>query len=577
MARKGKGRWLMAAGAAVLIAVVALWFFRPPNTAQWAESLQELTTESEGAPVPLRPAQPPASPNEPAGDDPAPPAAGNVVTIGLSEPPADWYLRGKTTGNERFYRQLVAKIAGPEAFLSVDLGRAAREFVFQYTELGREPPTDVRDFLIRSSGALAGDTAFQHVRTTSSAEKSLRQAIEALLKDPPDGVGRLVVGVGEVFTPGRKFKRHIGVVATHLPALLEPMPRSVEKGGSWRIRGRLLVPYSELSALALWPDGHADKVALRRDGQNFEVIVAVGDIAGALDVQLVGVGPKGPGKLVQLRAEVGRALPTSYEARLPPDEARVDSASQAERLAFDLLNSDRRRHGLPALQLDRALSVVAQDHSRDMRDNDFFSHRSPTTGLHPARLARAGYRASSSAENLALNVSIHEAEAGLMHSLGHRRNILHRGVTHVGLGVVGEERESGQKRWWVTQLFARPVQPLDAAAERQRVLAAIAKARSQDGLQALRGDAGLDAVADDAAQAATSRDLNGVTGVALKQARSRGLIRGRLRAWAALTPDLDQIALPPMVRDRSAKRVGVGLAQSGDESGAVALILLVGQ
>ena len=58
MARKGKGRWLMAAGAAVLIAVVALWFFRPPNTAQWAESLQELTTESEGAPVPLRPAQP---------------------------------------------------------------------------------------------------------------------------------------------------------------------------------------------------------------------------------------------------------------------------------------------------------------------------------------------------------------------------------------------------------------------------------------------------------------------------------------------------------------------------------------
>ncbi|MCO4762699.1 MAG: CAP domain-containing protein [Myxococcales bacterium] len=566
-----RARWQLAIVA--IIVGASFWLSQGRPTLQHVQ--ERLSGVTNGDPVPLLPRAQPDEATQPAPDDPVAPAPGKTVRIGLSEPPAAWYLRGSTTGNERFYRRLVAEIAGDKAFVSADLGRAAREFVFQYTELGREPPTDVRDFLVRSSGALAGDTAFQHLRTTSSAEKSLRRAISLLLKDPPDGDGRLVIGIGEVFTPGRKYKRHVGVVATHLPAVIEPLARQVKPSSFWRIRGTLLASYRDLTALVLWPDGRDGKAKLTVDGAKFEVVVPTGETIGSLDVQLTGVGPRGPGKLLQFRAEVGQALPTHYMATLPPDESQINTATDAAKLAFQLLNADRRRHGLPALKWDADLAKIAEDHSRDMRDNHFFSHLSPSTGLHSARLARAGYRSSTSAENLALNVSLAEAESGLMHSLGHRRNILHRRVTHVGLGVVGEERENGQKRWWVTQLFARQVQPLDVAAERRRVMAAITEARKNDGKKALRFDSALDEVAAAAARTAIEGDLNGVTGHALRQARSRGLIRGRLKAWAALTPELDQIALPPMVRDGSARRVGLGLAQKDDTTGATALVLLV--
>ncbi len=552
-----------AALAAAAAVTWALWptDAPPPPPTEEAEDTR---------PVSLQQERPPSPPT-----DAAPVPAGKRVRVTLSEPPAPWFLRGQTTGNERYYRRLVAEIAGRDAFVSADLGRAAREFVFQYTELGREPPTDVRDFLIRASGAVAGDTAFQHVRTSSDTTKALRTAISALLKDPPDGDGRLVVGVGEVFTPARKTKRHIGVVATHLPALLEPLPRRVEPGDSWRLRGRLLAEFRGLKALVTLPDGSNQTLEVSRQGRRFDVRVPVGNTVGRLAVQLVGEGPRGPGKLLQVEAEVGRPLPTSYVARLPPSEDAITNATQAAKLGFRLLNEDRARHGLPALTWDTKLAEVAEDHSRDMRDNHFFSHRSPSTGMHPARLARAGYRATTSAENLALNVSIHEAESGLMHSLGHRRNILHKRVTHVGVGVVGEEREGGQKRWWLTQLFARPVEDLDTAAAAGRVLDAITQARAGAGRPALTQDSGLNDVAAEAAASAVDGDLNGVTGRALRTARERGLLKGRLRAWAATTPDLDQLELPAMVRGQRARRVGVGVTQA--ESGLIALVLLVGQ
>ncbi len=511
-------------------------------------------------------------------ESPEPPvvAAGAAVTIRLSEAPAKSYLRAKTGGNERFYRRLLVKAGGRNARLSPDLGRAAREFVFQYTELGREPPSDVREFLIRSSGAVAGDTAFRHVRTTDDAASALQKAIRSVLRDPPDGAGTLFVGIGEVFTPGARYKRHIGVVSTRLPVLVDPAPRTVQPGDTWTISGRLLANYRGLKVLVLRPDGSVDSYPPRLDGGRFTIDVACGDDVGALDMQLVGTGPYGPGKLFQLRVEVGREVPETLVATLPPDESRLQDVNDAAALAFKLLNDDRVKHGLHALQWDGALATVAESHSRDMRDGRFFAHLSPTTGLHSDRLRKAGYKSISSAENLAHNVSIAESQRGLMASLGHRRNILSKDSTHVGIGVVGEEREDGSRRWWVTQLFARPPQELDPDEAIDRLLQAIGRERERAGLKRLVRDGRLDTVADDHAQRVAANGLSGASQAMIDAAKNAGLVRGRLRAWAATTPEVSRLKLPRLVRAPAARRIGIGVAPARGDDVRIGVTLLIG-
>ena len=436
----------------VALSVAALLISRRPYGTQ--HSADSVAAESEApAPATQRSAgdapQPAAASatREAEALDPGPQraqaAAGASVVVRLSEPPATWYGRGEDGGNELHYRQLLRRVAGPGAVFSPELGRAAREMVFQFTELGREPPSDVRDFLIRGAGAVAADTTFQHATTSSDAGEVLERTLKAATAEPLDGDGPLIVGIGEVFVPGRR-QRHIGVVATRIGVALEPTPRAVDRGGAWLLKGRLLVPYEGLDVIALGADGVLRGGDLKVDGDRLRVSVAAGDTLGPLDVQIVGRGPRGPGKLVQLQVLVVApdqpiALADSMRFELPADESGLRDTKDATALAWQLLLADRAAAGVPALSWDPSLAAVAEAHSREMRDAGFFSHRSPTTGLHGDRLATAGYRAITSAENLALNVSIAESERGLLHSLGHRRNLLGRDYSHGAVGVVGEE------------------------------------------------------------------------------------------------------------------------------------------
>lgn len=125
--------------------------------------------------------------------------------------------------------------------------------------------------------------------------------------------------------------------------------------------------------------------------------------------------------------------------------------SSLERKMVELVNIDRARHRLPPLQLSPSLAAVSRQHSREMADRGFFSHRSPTTGQPQDRLDRAGIGWSSCAENIALDVSVEDAQAALMRSPGHRANILSGKYSHIGIGIV----ETGGQIF-VTQNFIRP-------------------------------------------------------------------------------------------------------------------------
>ena len=120
---------------------------------------------------------------------------------------------------------------------------------------------------------------------------------------------------------------------------------------------------------------------------------------------------------------------------------------------LELVNRDRHVARLPPLVPDPALAAVARGHSRDMLDNDFFAHISPTTGSPLDRVRRAGLIVPRLMENIGRNSSLEELERGLMASPGHRSAILDRQVTHVGIGVAVAAPDPDGVVVIATQLF----------------------------------------------------------------------------------------------------------------------------
>lgn len=146
-------------------------------------------------------------------------------------------------------------------------------------------------------------------------------------------------------------------------------------------------------------------------------------------------------------------VPTATPAATSTTEPISNTnASSIEKSMVSLVNQDRANAGLPPLKIDNSLTVYARVHSKDMSDNNFFSHTSPTNGGFSERLKNSNITYSSAGENIALYNSIEKAQAGLMSSDGHRANILNKNYTHVGIGIVWNQQKGA---YYITQWFAR--------------------------------------------------------------------------------------------------------------------------
>lgn len=134
-------------------------------------------------------------------------------------------------------------------------------------------------------------------------------------------------------------------------------------------------------------------------------------------------------------------------------EAHYTSASVSaqEQSAGNLLNSDRARYGLSALTIDPVLSRIARVKSEDMRDQQYFAHTSPTYGDVRNMLTMMGYSYVSASENIAHHATVEKAQAAFLSSPGHRRNVLSKSFTHVGIGVAYDAKGFV----YLTQIFCR--------------------------------------------------------------------------------------------------------------------------
>ncbi len=380
-----------------------------------------------------------------------------------------------------------------------------------------------------------------------------------------DGRGRILIGLQESFLA------------------LAPVPRRLPPGGAVTLDGRLLPPYTRPELFITSPDGHVVRQALEARGDGgFRAPFRCGPLAGRHQVEIAGEDRFGLAVLANFPIYCGAAPPTALApiaAAESKEAARPwTDAADAEAQVFALVNQDRARAGLPPLALDPALSAVARAHSADMRDHHFFGHVSPTTGNADDRLKHAGIQVPLVLENVGRAYSPLEAERGLMDSPGHRGNILSPRAERVGVGVAvaPASTPSGVRDLFVTQLFVRLAERFDKERAPEELRARVTALRRDAGLPPLADDADLDAVAREVADGIARGELSAQNpGGPVEHALARLGGYQSLRTVVARAAEVAQIGNSQALLDRAATHAGVAAVAGPPDPAGRPLVLVI--
>ena len=196
-----------------------------------------------------------------------------------------------------------------------------------------------------------------------------------------------------------------------------------------------LVATSEVGILAQWHQVSPDFYAKATAGDFEDIGIAFARYRGRPVVSMVVA-------LKTRTAEWRQAAPLA-------DLDRV------RRLALAEVNVVRQERGLAPLQAESRLDRAAQAHAEDMLRRAYYDHVSPEGDSPGKRVRAAGYpRPRTVTENIAKGpFAPAEVVQRWMNSSGHRRNILRRSATEMGLGVAFGENANGFETVWV-QVFA---------------------------------------------------------------------------------------------------------------------------
>jgi uncharacterized protein YkwD len=137
------------------------------------------------------------------------------------------------------------------------------------------------------------------------------------------------------------------------------------------------------------------------------------------------------------------------------DPATPGSSLRAARgSTLCLLNRERRAHHLRSLRFNHKLALAGQRHARDMVQNDYFSHDTPSGQTFVQRIFNTHYVPASASwflgENLAWGdhreSTPREIVRAWMRSPAHRHNILTATFREIGIAIVAGAPVGGVKR-----------------------------------------------------------------------------------------------------------------------------------
>ncbi|HPP36623.1 MAG TPA: CAP domain-containing protein [Clostridiales bacterium] len=109
--------------------------------------------------------------------------------------------------------------------------------------------------------------------------------------------------------------------------------------------------------------------------------------------------------------------------------------TEDEQKLLELVNKAREENGLEPLAVDENLMKVARIKAKDMVENNYFSHQSPTYGSPFDMMRQFDNTFKSAGENIAGNKTVEGAFKAWMSSETHKKNILNPGFKVTGIGI----------------------------------------------------------------------------------------------------------------------------------------------
>ena len=140
-----------------------------------------------------------------------------------------------------------------------------------------------------------------------------------------------------------------------------------------------------------------------------------------------GLNPAAHSHGTEAGEEKFRKLPFSVDH----PEVRADLEGEM----LQLVNKERISRGIAPLKADPELTIVARKHSVDMLQRGYFSHYTPEGADPFERMQKNDIYFRSAGENVAFAQTLFLAHYGLMHSPGHRANILNPSFGRLGIGI----------------------------------------------------------------------------------------------------------------------------------------------
>lgn len=163
--------------------------------------------------------------------------------------------------------------------------------------------------------------------------------------------------------------------------------------------------------------------------------------------------------------------------------AQVGISADEQKL-FNLVNQERKRAGLAALQWSYPLAQSARAHTQLMARRSMLSHQFPGEPALGDRVGATGLRFSGAAENVAEGDieadTVERLHASLMNSPEHRGNILSPNYNAGALAII-----SSNNLMYVTEDFAHTLPVYSEEQFRGGIVAAFNKARRANSLAAV--------------------------------------------------------------------------------------------
>lgn len=129
-----------------------------------------------------------------------------------------------------------------------------------------------------------------------------------------------------------------------------------------------------------------------------------------------------------------------------------ESLSSMEKIMFHITNGARVANGVKPLFWSLEARTASYLHSKDMGVNEYFDHLNSSGLKSKERMQAIGIVGNYFAENIAAGyVNPFEFHYALMHSAGHRENILTERLTHLGVGIYYDS--SCKYKYYLTEDF----------------------------------------------------------------------------------------------------------------------------